>query len=80
MTSKKVNITVRLDSDTVAFLDHLAVVEDRDRSYLIKQAVARFVEMHRWQIDEIETAVKEADAGLFPSEQEVEHLFSKWTA
>jgi predicted transcriptional regulator len=32
MTTEKVSITVRLDQDTVAFLDRLAEVEDRDRS------------------------------------------------
>ena len=72
MTSEKVNITVRLDPDTVAFLDKLAEVEDRDRSYLIKRAVANFVQLHRWQIEEIEKAVKEADAGLFLSDEETE--------
>lgn len=80
MTAKKVNVTVRLDQDTIAFLDKLADFEDRDRSYLIKQAVTRFVELHRWQIEEIEKAVKEADAGMFASEEEVDRLFSKWTA
>jgi RHH-type transcriptional regulator, rel operon repressor / antitoxin RelB len=80
MATEKVSITVRLDQETVAFLDRLAEVEDRDRSYLIKQAVANYVRLHRWQIEEIEKAVKEADAGLFATDEEVEQLFSKWTA
>ena len=71
MTTEKVNITVRLDQDTVAFLDKLAEIEDRDRSYMIKAgAVLHFLKLHRWQIDEIEKAVKEADAGLFLSDGE----------
>jgi predicted transcriptional regulator len=70
MAEEKISVTVRLDQETVAFLDKLAAVEDRDRSYLIKQAVANFVQLHRWQIEEIEKAVKEADAGLFLSEEE----------
>ncbi len=70
MTTEKVSVTVRLDQDTVAFLDKLAAVEDRDRSYIIKQAVASFVRLHRWQIEEIEKAVKEADAGMFLSDEE----------
>jgi len=70
MTTDKICVTVRLDQDTVAFLDQLAEVEDRDRSYLIKKAVANFVGLHRWQIEEIEKAVKEADAGLFLSDEE----------
>ena len=70
MTEEKVNVTVRLDQDIVAFLDKLAEVEDRDRSYMIKQAVSNFVQLHRWQLEEIEKAVKEADAGLFLSDEE----------
>lgn len=70
MTTDKVSVTVRLDQDTVAFLDQLAALQDRDRSYLIKQAVANFVGLHRWQIEEIEKAIKEADAGLFLSDEE----------
>ena len=77
MTTDKVSVTIRLDQDTVAFLDRLADVEDRDRSYLIKQAVADFVRLHRWQIDEIEKAVKEADAGLFLSDEETTALMNE---
>ena len=77
---EKVSVTVRLDEDTVAFLDKLGEVEDRDRSYLVRKAVANFVELHRWQIEEIEKAVKEADEGLFASDEEVEQMFGKWTS
>lgn len=80
MTTEKVSVTIRLDQETVAFLDRLAKIEDRDRSYLIKQAVASFVRLHRWQIEEIRKAVKEADAGLFASDKEVAKRFLKWTA
>ena len=69
---EKISVTVRLDEETVAFLDTLGEVEDRDRSYLVRKAVANFVELHKWQIEQIEQAVKEADAGLFLSEQEAE--------
>jgi predicted transcriptional regulator len=77
MTTEKISITVRLDPDTVAFLDKLAEVEDRDRSYMIKRAVANFVQLHRWQIEEIEKAVKEADAGLFLSEEETAQFMNE---
>lgn len=77
---EKVSITVRLDEETVAFLDKLGEVEDRDRSYLVRKAVSNFVELHRWQIEQIEQAVKEADAGLFASDEEVEQMFEKWTS
>jgi RHH-type rel operon transcriptional repressor/antitoxin RelB len=76
---EKVNVTVRLDKDAVAFLDTLGQAQDRDRSYLIKQAVQNFIALHRWQIEEIKKAIAEADAGDFASAEEVERLFAKWT-
>ena len=80
MTAEKCEHHRKLDPDTVAFLDKLAEVEDRDRSYMIEQAVTNSVELHRWQIEEIERAVKEAAAGLFATDKEVEKFFGKWTA
>ena len=44
MTTEKVSVTVRLDPDTISFLDNLAELQDRDRSYLIKQAVSNFLD------------------------------------
>ena len=42
-----------------------------DRSYLIKEAVNAYIELHRWQIEEIERAVAEADAGQTLAHDEV---------
>jgi RHH-type rel operon transcriptional repressor/antitoxin RelB len=80
MTTEKVSVTVRLDPDTISFLDRLAELQDRDRSYFIKQAVSNFIQLHRWQVEEIEKAIKEADAGAFASDDEVNEMFAKWTA
>jgi len=74
---EKVNVTCRLDADDVAFLDKLAETTDRDRSYLIKQAVADFISLQKWQIEEIEAAIVEADAGKFLSDAELRKLFKE---
>ena len=76
---EKMNVTIRLEKDAVEFLDELGKSLDRDRSYLIKEAVASYISLHKWQIEEIKKAIAEADAGLFASEEEVEELFRKWT-
>jgi predicted transcriptional regulator len=76
---KKVNVTCRLDSDAVAFLDSLGANLDRDRSYLIKDAVQRYIDMHRWQVEEIEKAIGEADRGEFASEAQVNKMFDGLT-
>jgi predicted transcriptional regulator len=74
---EKVNVTVRLEKDSVEFLDTLAKSFDRDRSYLIKEAVESYISLHRRQIEEIKKAVKEADAGDFASDDEVASMFAE---
>jgi predicted transcriptional regulator len=76
---EKSNVTVRLDNQTIAQLDHFAASVDRDRSYLIKEAIDNYLDLKQWQADEIRKAIAEADAGEFASQEEVEQFFAKWT-
>jgi predicted transcriptional regulator len=75
---EKVNVTCRLDAKDVAFLDKLAEATERDRSYLIKKAVAEYISMHRWQIEEVEQSIKEAEDGKFASDKEVRAVFNEF--
>ena len=75
---EKVNVTVRLDKESVAVLDNLAKSFDRDRSYLIKEAVQSYISLHQWQLEEIKKAIAEADAGDFATEKEMQALLKKW--
>lgn len=76
---KKVNVTCRLDSEAVAFLDMLGANLDRDRSYLIKDAVSQYIKLHQWQIDEIKKGLAELERGEVASEEEVEAMFDELT-
>jgi predicted transcriptional regulator len=73
----KINVTCRLAADDVAFLDKLADALERDRSYLIKKAVAEYIALHRWQVEEVERALAEADAGDFAAEKQVKATFAE---
>lgn len=73
----KVPVTCKLNSDDVAFLDKLAESSDRDRSYLIRQAVGEFITLHKWQLEDIDRAVGEADRGEFASDDEVKAMFKE---
>jgi predicted transcriptional regulator len=75
----KENITFRLDSDKRAALDAIAAGMDRDRSYLINEAITLYLEMHQWQIEEINRAIAEAEAGDFATEEEVTATFTRLT-
>ncbi len=71
LAMSKENITFRLDSEKRAALDAIAAGMDRDRTYLINEAITLYLEMHQWQIEEIQKAVAEADAENFATEEEV---------
>ncbi len=75
---EKSNVTVRLETDKIALLDELAASDDRDRSYIIKQAIDQYLAYHQWRIEEIKKAIAEADAGLFASDEEVAATFAKF--
>ena len=74
---ERVNVTCRLPVEDVQFLDTLADSMERDRSYLIKQAVAEYVASQRWQVEEIDKAIAEADAGQFATDADVRNAFAE---
>lgn len=74
----KVSVTCKLDSDDVAFLDKLAESSDRDRSYLIRQAVGEFIALNKWQLEEVEQAIAEADRGEFLTDEQFREEVRSW--
>jgi RHH-type transcriptional regulator, rel operon repressor / antitoxin RelB len=75
---EKQTISFRLDSDKVSALDALAEAVDRDRSYLLNEAVAAYLDIQQWQIDHVKAAIKQADAGQFVEHKEIRRMTAKW--
>lgn len=71
-------MTIRLDDDLKEQLDRLAAVTQRSKSFLAAEAIREFIELNEWQVQEIQQAIKEADAGEFASESEVKQTSAKW--
>ena len=71
-------MTIRIEDDVKERLDRLAESTQRSKSFLAAEALREFVENNEWQIAEIRAALKEANAGDFASEKEVEALAQKW--
>jgi predicted transcriptional regulator len=69
------SVTFRLDDEKVQILDQLAESMDRDRSYLLNEAVNDFIELQQWQLEAIDRAIADADAGKFASDDEVQAAF-----
>lgn len=61
MTTKQ--LSFRTDPDKIEALDEVAQALDRDRSYVLNQAVDAYLEVYRRQTEHIRKAVAEADAG-----------------
>ena len=71
-------VTTRIDEDTQSRLDQLAKATDRSRSWLVADAIRRYVEEEGWQVAAIEEGVRQADAGDFATEDEVKAAFAEW--
>ena len=72
--------SVRIDDDVAAKLDQLAASTDRTKTWLIDQALRRYVEEEAWQVQAIKEALddyRSGDAELVPHEQVMERLEAK---
>ena len=74
----KTTITFRLDADKREALDAIAEVADRDRSYVLKEAIDAYLDVHHWQIEHIKKGLRQAEAGQFAAEKEVARAFARW--
>lgn len=74
------SVTFRLDEDKLQAIDHLAASMDRDRSYLINEAVSTYLDIQHWHCEQIRLAIAGADAGEFASESEVKAAFDSFKA
>lgn len=66
--------TIRLDDETLAKLDALAVDTDRSRNWLAAKAIESYVELNAWQIEQIKAGLAEADRGEFVSEADLDAI------
>jgi predicted transcriptional regulator len=75
---EKQTVSFRLESDKVAALDALAGSLDRDRTYLLGEAVQAYLETQDWQLKEIEASLAEADAEDVIEHSKVKAMVAKW--
>ena len=77
MSVKSSTITFRTGDDQRKQLDNIAVSMDRDRSYVINQAIANYLEVYRWQVEHIEEGLRQAERGEFVPESEWRKAFNR---
>lgn len=72
-------VTVRLQPETRQSLDEIAAALDRDRSHVINEALAAYIDVHHWQIEHIKQGLREAESEKFASEKDVQRTIEKLT-
>jgi predicted transcriptional regulator len=70
-------ISFRMPSEAVETLDALAETMDRDRTYLLNEAVEHYLELNEYHIKLIEKGLRAAKAGDFVSHTEMKKLVSR---
>jgi len=68
---------VRIEPETREALDAIAEVLDRDRSHVVNEALAAYVETHRWQVEHIRQGLREAEAGKSLAEATVKKTIAR---
>jgi predicted transcriptional regulator len=63
--------TVRFDQETRAQLDKMAEQMDRPRAWIIKEAVAQYLEREAWYRDEVQKGIDDVEAGRVISHEEM---------
>jgi predicted transcriptional regulator len=72
-------ISFRVDAEKVAELDAIAKNMERDRSYLLNEAVENYIAEQRYIIAEIEAGLEDARAGRVVDHEEVEAMVERWS-
>jgi len=70
--------TIRMNDGTLDRIDTMAKNLNRSRTWVINQAVERFLGYEEWFVREVEAGIEEARRGEFALPEEVAARFDKW--
>ena len=71
-------LTIRIQPELKERLDRLAQATQRSKSYLAAEALRDYIELNAWQIQEVDDAIREADAGDFANDQALARVKKTW--
>ena len=71
----KETVSVRIDRKNREELDKLADHMDRDRSYLVNEAVGSYLARRHWEEEHIKESLRQARAGKFATDEQVEAAY-----
>lgn len=78
MKSENPVISLRVPNELYSKLEKIVKATKRNKADLLLHWVEQAIAIEEWQIQELEAGIKEADAGKFASNEEVERVLNKW--
>lgn len=72
--------TVQVEDEVLDRVDGLARTLNRSRSWVINEALDRFLDYEEWFIQEVQNGLEEAERGELASHEEAVARFRKWGA
>lgn len=75
---KTISITFRTEPEKRETLDRIAALQDRDRSYILNEAIEAYIQLYDWQLAQIDRGLAAADAGEFASEDDIAAAIARW--
>ena len=71
-------MTIRLGEMIKKRLEQLEIASHRTKYFRATDAIEKYKDLNEWKIQEIESAISEADKGDFATDDQVVTLFNKW--
>lgn len=72
-------VSLNISEKVAQYLASLAKATGRSEDSLAEEALSQYLRREAWQLAETERALKEADAGDFASDEEVQAVLEKWS-
>jgi predicted transcriptional regulator len=66
-----VTFSVRTEEETRNQVDQIAGSLDRNRNWVINEAIQNYLELHQWQLQKIKRGLEDVKAGRTTSHEEV---------
>lgn len=73
------SLTLNVSEETFAGLERLARETGCSPAQLAQEALSRYVDYESWKVEKIRHAIRQADAGAFSSDAEMEAAFDRYT-
>ncbi len=72
------SVSFRIEESKKNRIDQLATIQDRDRSYIINEALTAYLDLVDWQIEHIREGIRQADNEEFADPDAVAAAFARW--